>query len=327
MSILDLVRTKTPTWTYAEIPANQTKEGLARDPIPANQFYITVKLKSFRIPDLRDFSSSFYGTVHSNFQILSQTGDMVTMQSVTTPQQLVNADPKHLERTILQEIEVLGPVPFIGGKFSVCIDLFSVMEADLAGPYLNLLGSIASKAGISVLSQGLQLAQPIIDGVNAIVDSKAGGLQIGIYKEFGDTDLQQGYYAIVAATEGTYVTSRLGIDNSYNLVDFTTKVKVDQAYLVFTVERSTSRTDWHQIPDVKDSYAQIVAAERARDVTKINDAFTAFKITVDTCPDLLSNDQDAVINAVEAEVTKLLAVINSGAQHKPLPALADLNLF
>jgi hypothetical protein len=264
--------------------------------------------------------------VHSYSEIQTGTGDTAKLQTVTTPQQLQSADPTHLDRTLVQNIPLLGPVPFTGGNFVIQIGLFAVKETDLAGPYLNLLGTIASKASISYLSQAVQLAQPILDGVNAIVESSAGGLQIGLYKGFVQPDLPtQGYYAIVAVPSGQIDISHLAIDNSERLVYFDSRKEIDAAYLVFTIERFTQRTDWRQIPEVKDSYADIHAAGKTRDKTKIGDAFTAFRVTVDNCLDLLDADQTTIVNTVQAEVNKLLGALGTG-HPEPLPQLRDLSL-
>jgi hypothetical protein len=297
-----------------------------RDEILPGQYYLSATLRSFRIADVRVLTSKFYGTVHSYGEIQTGTGDIAQLQTVVTPQQLQGADPTHLDRTIVQDIPLLGPVPFLGGNFVIQVGLFSVKETDLASPYLNLLGAIANKAGISYLNEAVQLAQPILDGVNAIVDSSVGGLQIGLYKGFVQPEVpKQGYYAIIAAPNGEIDTSDLAIDNSERLVYFDTRKEIDAGYLVFTINRLTERTDWRQIPDLKQAYADLRASGKTRDKTKINDAFTAFKVTVDNCLDLLDADQTAVINSVQSEVNKLIASLGT-SNPQPLPMLRDVSV-
>lgn len=320
MGLIDIVRTKSTTWTYAEIRADRTPQGLVRDLILPGQFYINVTLRSFRIPNLKVLFSKFFGTVHSYCEIQSGAGDISQMQTITTPQQLQSADPSHVDRTLIQNIPLLGPVPFVGGNFLIEIGLFAMKESDLTGPYLNLLGSVATKAGISSVGNALQLAQPVLDGINSIVDTTAAGLQIGIYKQFVQPDVpQQGYYAVIAATMGTVDTSNLAIDNNQRLVLFDTRKEIEQPYIVFTIERLTARTDWRELPDVKATYAAIHSAQLLKDKTKIEDALTAFKVMVASSLDLLDDDQDKIIAGVDHEVTKFLTILAGGGNPKPTP--------
>ncbi len=324
-ALLDLIRAKSQTWTYAEIDASRTPNELTRDTIAANQYYMSATLRSFRIPDVRVLGSAFYGTVHSYCQLQSATGEVATLQSVTTPQQLQGADPKHVDRTIVQDIPLLGPVPFTGGNFTIQIGLFAVKEADLSGPYVSLLGTIASKAGVAYLSQAASLAQPILDGINGIVDSKIGGLQIGLFKGFNDPELPvQGYYAVVALPEQQISTNNLAINQSQRLVLNNTQQEVDAAYLVFTLERFTSRSDWPKIHDLKTSYANIRSVEQTKDKAKISDALTAFKVAVLSSPDLLDDDQTSIINNVEKEVNRFLTELTTTDNPAPLAALNEL---
>ena len=305
--LLNLVRTKSTTWTYVPIKPERTPTGLMNDPILPDQHYMSVTMRSCRIPDLRVLFTKFYGTVQSYAEVESGTGDIAVFQTLTTPSKLQDADPSNLDRTIVQDIPLLGPVPFSGGNFIIQIGLFAMKEADLIAPYLNLLGTIAQKAGISFMSQAVALAQPILDGIGQIVQQSAGGLQIGLYKGFVQPETPtQGYYAVIAAPVGSIDTSNLAIDNAENLVYFDSRQQIDSAYLVFTIERFTARNDWKQIPDVKKAFAALLAAEQSADRNKITDAMISFKVVVASCQDLLVADRTTVINGVQAQVDQLL---------------------
>jgi len=311
MSIIDdienIIKAKSVTWTYAPIEPNRTPTGLTNDPILPDEHYMSVTMRSCKIPDLRDLFTKFYGTVQSYAEIQSGTGDIATFQTITTPGKLQDADPTNLDRTIVQDIPLLGPVPFTGGNFLIQIGLFALKEADLIGPYLNLLGTIAQTAGISFMSQAVNLATPILNGVSGIVQQSAGGLQIGLYKGFAEPETPiQGYYSVIAAPAGTIDTSNLAIDNGERLVYFDSRIEIDAPYLVFTIERFTARSDWRQIPDVKKAFAALLTAEQSADRNKITDAMTSFKVVVASCQDLLSDDRNTVINKVQTEVTALL---------------------
>jgi hypothetical protein len=318
MDILDVVRTKSTSWAYVEIPANKTPHGLMRDEISPNQHYIVATLRKCRIPNLRVLFSNFYGTVHSYCELQTGTGEIGKFQTVTTPQQLQGADPDHLDRTIAMDIPLLGPVPFTGGNLVMQIGLFAMQESDLSAPYLNLLGTVANKAGISYFSTAVQLAQPILDGMNAIVNSTSGGLQIGLYKGFVEPDNPtQGYYAMVAAPMDQINVSNLAIDNAERLVYFDSRKEIDEAYLVFTLERLLERSDWKQIPTIKESYSSIYQAFGTDDSSRINNAMMAFRVSVGSCLELLGPQRDKIIGTVQEEVNKFIGLVGQGGHPKP----------
>jgi hypothetical protein len=323
MDILDIVRTRSTTWTYVEFPAEHTPTGLMRDPIQANQHYMTATMRSCRIDDVRVLFTKFFGTVHSYSEVQTGMGDVAQLQAVTTPNKFQDADPDNLDRSLQMDIPLLGPVPFTGGNFTIQIGLFAMKESDLSGPYLDLLQTIASKAGISFMSQAITLAQPILDGMDKVVEKSAGGLQVGLYKGWVMPETpMQGYYGIIAAPMGTFDTSKLGIDNSERIVDWQTRAEIQNPYLVFTLEKFTSRSDWKQIPEVKSAYAALISAERSADKNKINEAFTSFKVIVSSCQDLLPDDRATIVNNTQAEVNKFLSQLP-----QPGARVLDLHSF
>ena len=323
MGILDLIRTKSITWTYVEFPPDRTPTGLMRDPILPNQYYMTATMRSCRIDDVRILFTKFFGTVHSYSELQSGMGDIAQLQSVTTPSKFQDADPDNLDRSLQMDIPLLGPVPFVGGNFMIQVGLFAMKENELSGPYLDLLQTVAGKAGISFLSQAVPLAQTILGGMDKIVSTSAGGLQIGLYRGWVMPETPvQGYYGIIAAPTDTVDTSKIGIDNAERIVDWQSRQEIDKPYIVFTLERFTGRSDWKQIPDVKTAYAKLVDAERTSDKAKISDAFTSFKVMVATCQDLLPNDRTIIITATKAEVDSFLNQLPSSTAR-----ILDLHSF
>jgi len=81
----DIWYTRAKTWTYAEIPANKTPEGLAQNVVAPETAYLNVWLTSFRITDVRKGLNKFYGTVHSFINLPLLGNDKGDFQVVATP--------------------------------------------------------------------------------------------------------------------------------------------------------------------------------------------------------------------------------------------------
>lgn len=312
-----LVEQKAETWTYAEIPSNKTPIGLMREPFTPDEAYLNVVLQSFRIVDVRRGLTKLYGTVQSFCQLASPAGHPSPFHVVTTPGDLQKVDAAHLDRTITQSIRLLGPVPYSGGDVTLEIGLFSVEEENLAKPFLDVLQTMSTVAGTSFVSTALPFVTPIEQGVNSLLGGGAGGLEIGLYKGFimPDQPPQTGYYAIIRAPKGSLDVSKLRVDNDQRLVDDESGTEIgNYPYLVFSIEKSTNRSDWREVPAVQTSYAQLLKEEATGDISKIRDALAAFKVSVLASPDLLPPDKNVVIQRVDNLVKPIL---NAGVPPVP----------
>ena len=142
-------------WTYAKIPPGNTPEKLEHKIIVAGDGYLNIWLTSFRICNIRKGLKKFFGTVYSYISLPIIDNGKAEFQSVTTPRELQKIDAQHLDRIIISNQRLLGPIPYRGGDLSLEIGLCSIKEADLAGPFLDLLGSISKIAGVSFISASL----------------------------------------------------------------------------------------------------------------------------------------------------------------------------
>lgn len=317
-----LVERRAETWTYAVIPGDKTPIGLEQEDLVPDQSYLSIVLQSFRIVDVRKGLTRFYGTVQSFSQLASSTGDPSSFHVVTTPSELQGVDAAHLDRTITQSIRLLGPVPYSGGDVTLEIGLFSVAEQDLAKPFLDLLVTMSQVAGTAFISTAMPFVAPIEQGVNSLLGGGVGGLEIGLYKGFimPDQPPQTGYYAIIRAPRGTLDVSTLRVDNEQRLVDDKSGVEIgNYPYLVFSIEKSSNRSDWREVPAVQTSYKELLKQEATGDASKISDALAAFKVSVLASPDLLPSDKGVVIDKVSKLVASVLTALAQPAPRRLPP--------
>ncbi len=153
-------------------------------------------------------------------------------------------------------------------------------------------------ATTSFISVALPFVDPIEQGINALAGG-SGGLEIGLYKGFLPPDEfpTTGYYAIMRAPKNTIDVSKLRVDNSMCLVDDASGVEFTQyPYMIFTIEKSTNRTDWKEIPSVQIAYDALLEAQASGDSAKVNQALVACTLTINTCPDLLPADRTRILN-------------------------------
>ena len=298
----DIWKTQAKDWIYVTIPAENTPEAQGHANVDPEAGYLSVWLQSFRITNVRKGLKIFFGTVHSFISLPILGGTRAEFQVATTPGQLQKIDAAHIDRIIIMKQRLLGPIPYRGGDLEVEIGLFSIKEADLAGPFLSVLESMSKTAGVSFISTALPFAAPLRDGINLLSGASSDSiLEIGLSTNYSPAET--GYFAIMRADVTKVDPTKLKIDNYYKLVDKSTGNPVsDYPYLVFRVVVSEKRDDWFMIPELAAAHKALRDEIRNGALNKINEAFAVFRRTALSCPDLLIADAQRLVAKIEADV-------------------------
>ncbi len=271
---------------------------------------------------------TFYGTVHSFISINHQSGNIAKFNSLTTPSELSNIDSIHVDRVIRMNSRLLGPIPYRGGDVEMQLGLFSIKGENLAGPYLQLLQTMAKTAGVSYINMALPFVEPIVSGINLLCGAQNDSvLEIGLSDTIDKPET--GYFVVMRAPRGTISLSDLRLDQDSKLVDGSGKLIADYPYIVFSVEASDHRPDWANIPEIADAHNKLIEAVHSRDSGKVNDAFSAFRITTITNPDLFSSDAEAIVKEVDNDVSKALPEMTTVTRGPPpkIRGLDEISLF
>lgn len=330
-----LWKTKAKTWTFAGLEASQVPDQLPRAVIPDNKAYITVWLRSLRIRDVRKGLSRFYGTVHSWISVPYRASlQPAEFQVVATPSKLKDLDASHVNDVVSMNHRLLGPIPWRGGTLEMEIGLFSVKSADLAAPFISVLESLSGVAGVSFISTALPFVNPIKQGIGLLTGSdKDTILEIGLFA--ADPSPKTGYSCVLKADFGKVDTTKLKVNpGDFILLDASGRPLDEYAYMLFAIEASPQRSDWHQIPEIARLYQELQEEVRKGSSTQVvQDAFAAFKRGALTCDDLLFDDAKRLVGEVEKEMQEVVgAGLTRSAglappMNRELPTLEKIPLF
>jgi hypothetical protein len=225
---------------------------------------------------------------------------------------------------------LVGPVPYRGGDVDVELGLFSIKEADLVLPFLQLLESMSKAAGVTFVSAALPFAGPIAQGIGLLAGSDQNSiLEVGLSTSYGQ--LTTGYFAVIRAPKSALAIGHLRVDEDKKLVDdLTGRPVADYPYVVFSIEGSTERDDWFEIPDISAAYNRLRnTVLHARGKQEIDDAFTDFSLTMRCSPDLLSADAKSLVQKVQDETYSVCVTRGAGAGRagSELRELKELDLY
>lgn len=329
MSWKDIFRKRAEEWIYAPLNDEQVPEDpKGSSPVGVNDGYLNITLRSMRIVNVRRFTSKFYGVVHSHVSLGHLSGEDAVFQNVTTPSELKKIDPKNLDRIIAVNMPIVEQVPYRGGNVKLEMGLFSVKETDLAGPFIDLLESMARQAGVGVVSAAIPFVQPLKKGIDAIIGTDSDTiLEIGVSTNFDPP--KTGWFVVMRAPKESNIVPSLSVTPH----DFRLVVKTDgqplkdYPYMVFTISHSRQRNDWFKLPYLKETYQKIREALREGKYTDAEDQIVIFRRAALTSGDLLSEDANRIVGLVEEEVRKVMGKTTTSAIKESAILLPELESF
>ena len=318
-----IFKTRAQDWVHYPMDISQTPGDIPIADIHKDTKYIHVYLKSMRIVDVRKGLSKFYGAVHSQISVKHRSGKPASFTVVTTPETLANITSKNIDRVILENIRLLGPVPFRGGEMKMEIGLFSIKSEDLAKPFLTLLQDMSKLSGVSFISSALPYAETITKGINLITEGEETTLEIGISKNFDP--VQTGYYVVMRAPQDEVDVSSFMLGKDFKLLDKNKKPIADYPYFVYQISCTDKREDWFEIPDVLIPYKKLQEDTGKGDFNAALESLKAFKRAVLSCNDLLIDDAKAIISVVETEAGE--AMKTGQVSMRVMPKLKSLSAY
>ena len=324
------------TWTFALLSPEQSPGGATIQPIPADAKYLQIRLKSMHVVDVRRGLSRFYGTVHSHASVPHRSGDNAEFNVLTTPSVLKDAEAGHLDRVILIDQPLLGPVPYRGGELELEVGLFSIKSQDLAGPYLDLLSDLSGLAGVSFVSAAKPFAEPLIRGINLLTGGAEDTvLEVGL--AIKTRAPCTGYQIVVRAPRGSIDPSALQVSDGDFVLTSRDGVDVTRyPYMILEITAEEQRADWFSIPELQKPYKELNTAIRENRVAAVEEALITFERTALTCDDLLFSDAVRLKSIIRSQVESIFSAgrtSHSVAEHnmmdhsRALPPLEEVPLF
>jgi hypothetical protein len=268
-------------------------------PLQPDECYVELYVESLRLKNARKLATEFNGIVYS-FAGLSREGESrAEFAAVSKPEKLMELDSKSLDHVITVSKQMLAPVPWRGGVFSLELGLFSVKTGNLLTPILDYVTKVSSTAGISFVGVVKPFVPLITEGMDLIAGQKDDtAMEVAI-----DTDLSlatTGAYALIAAPKGS-VSAPVSLDKHDHKL-LAGGEPLEAAYCVFSIRSTKQKPDYGEIPELKEKYAAVQAAIKSNKMQEAKDALTAFRLATIASSDLISSDARRLVQKVEQKV-------------------------
>lgn len=326
-----LFRDESRNWFFDRIPDNQTPNDSPLKKVDKDAEYISIILKSMSIENTRIGFSKFYATVHSFITLSHSSGIRASFYVCTTPGKLEELDKANLNKVIVANKRLLGPVPYLGSDVNLEIGLFSIKSADLLKPFISLLTDISNLASVSFVKAAEPYIKPLETGINLLLGtSNPTVLETGISRPFINF-IETGYYVVMCASKDQIKKENITIDKTdFKLLDEKGKSITKYPYMVIQVTSDTKRDDWREIPDIKLAHDRLKAAakETTNTYEKVKEALAVFKRTVQFSDDMIDSDKKTIIKIVTDDITeKLGTTLTSGGLQVQPKSLSEIDIY
>ncbi|MER8650954.1 hypothetical protein [Mesorhizobium sp. M0586] len=303
-----------------------------RDPefrsLVPEETYLSVRVKSLRLPLRRRGVAKLHGVVHTFANLPGAGQEATEFASATTPTALFGLDPKNVSNILMIDRQVVGPTPWRGGDLRLQIGLFSVVEQDLAGPFLLTMTALSDKVGVAFVTPSKPFIEVISSAVGALTRQVGSvKLEIGMDRTFQVP--KPGHYALIASSVGELAGAKMDLDPDDGKLKVDGQHYEDRPYLVFTIEAVEKQARWGEIGELRDAYRLVNEAVRANDQSKVRDAMTSFRLLTMSSPDLIATDASDLIKKVDAKLRLIFSspVVSSKDMSQPLPSFEELGLY
>jgi hypothetical protein len=267
--------------------------------IEPDSCYIELYLESLRLARARRFATHFHGVAYSFVTLPREGEERAQLAAVSKPAKLAELDESSLDRVITISKEMMGPTAFRGGPVSLEFGLFSVKSGNLLTPVLDYITRVSSTAGISYVGAIKPFLPLITEGMDLIAGQQQDTeLEVGI-----DTDLtlaKSCVAAIIARPKGSIDHAQLSLDEDRRLL--LDGKPLDSAYAAFSLRRTLEKSDYGEIPELKERYAAIQSAIKEGKMKAAWDALTAFRLSTVASPDLIPSDARKLVEKAKQKV-------------------------
>lgn len=323
----NLRRQGTIDWLWGHLAADQTPDGREPQEIGIDDGYVTVRLTMARIVDRRKGRHRVHGIVHSFVDLAHRETGRARFATVTLPEALQGVDADALSNVVQMNYPLVGPVPYRGGGLEIEAGLVVVRSKDLVGPYLEVLSSLGSAAGVSVASIAKPFIDPLLNGFDLLMNSgEADDLVLGLATTF--EPLKTGYFVVARLSSSNVRLSELRLNRQLQLERAGNSV-TNAPYFVIEISVDKHRSNWFALPNLIEAYQELQREVRSGRGDRVDEARLVFRRIAMSSPDLIQHDAELIVQKVNEEVAKALPPTATAkrASASELPSLENLDPF
>lgn len=315
MNLLEIFRRQGAHLFWRRLADDHVISSASGELIGPDEAYFVVRLTEMYLGRSRTLWRKAYPLVHS---FTSHQGR--EEHSVAGPSQLQDIGGGALDRVVVLNQRLAGPVPFTGGDVSVVVGLWSVPGDDAAKALVTTVSALSGLVGAagSPVAQVMDVLKSSLEIILGLNDTE---LRLGVQDTFfAGNPLQAGFYIGIGAAVAAVDVDRLWLRAGHLLGGtdpMVAKPYSEHDYFVVQVERCEVRNDWPALGGIREFNERFGATMGARTPVagkraELANLWPAFVQALSESKDLTAAHAQKIEADVAADLTGRLDAIEHG---------------
>lgn len=322
MDILAVFRSRAQLLFWHRLDDDRVKGRPTGEPIVSEEAYATVRLAQMYLGTSRILWRKRSALLHGFVRV----GDGAEQHTVAGPGQLQELSERNLDRVVVLNHRLAGPIPYRGEEITVLAGLYSVPREDTAAALVTTVGTLAGLVGGPSLVAAGEIAKVVKTGVDSILGLAETELRLGVNDTFSAANpLRSGFHVGIAAPAARVEARRLGLRDGHlvfgNALPLADPYQAND-YFVVHVERLQRRPDWPGLPGLgqyEERFKTILSS--GKDKTALYAELAAlwpeFREALVNSPHLTRYDAGEIAEDAQADLKERIEKIVTGNPFEP----------
>jgi hypothetical protein len=255
-----------------------------------------------------------------------RVGEGEEQHTVAGPGQLQELSERNVDRVIVLNYRLAGPIPYRGEELTVLAGLYSVPREDTAAALISTVGTLAGLVGGPTAVAATDVAKIVKTGVDSILGLAATELKLGVNDTFSTGNpSSSGFLVGIAAPASSVSVNKLWIEDGH-LLEGNSRALADpyQAcdYFVVNIERLLRRPDWPGLPGLgqyEGRFKTVLSSGKDKTAlyAELAPIWPEFREALVNSPHLTRHDAAEIAEDVQADLKKRIEKIASNNPFEP----------
>jgi hypothetical protein len=313
-TIVNLVDKDADKLLLVEFGPGHVDQKLDPDPMDSGRDYFRLWLSEMFIRKEVKLFQTWYPAVHSmvRFQF-ADLKDPVEIPNIADSTKVIKQDTPSGD-VVAVDFPLTPLMPFSGGVVDLSAGLVGIKGANLLNSLIKVMSDFAGLLAVPQLSAALSIAGPLANGVQELFSAGNGSLLLGLHRSWvgkgqtaGErTELREGYFAVIGATEQQVDTKKLWIvgdrlREGTSMKEGEHKAFTKYDHMLFKMDVLEQRDDWDKLTYIQQPFQQAIDALVDDEKEKADSYLRTAVVAALKSPDLTRADRRRVVSELKKE--------------------------
>lgn len=331
MTALDTIKSwiLTPAVPLTSFKIETADVPLNPEPLEAHRHYVRLRLACMFLKYQQTWFQAWFPAVQSFVRF--QFGDGTAEIPNVADAKRVKLEPSTGADLIVKNVPLTPTVPFNGGLLEVSASLLAIKGVNGLEKFIGVLNGFAEVLQTPQLSAALKIADPLVEGLQVLLNSAYDHLHLGYFNSFSAGQLRDGYIAVLRSPEAHTDKNRISV------VDDELRIRTEGAeskpftecdYMLLRTEVFDTRDDFESLTSISQPWQEVLEAfsSQGADSDKLAAArFRVVLLRLNQARELTRSDRVRIGKELLAQFQQLKEQFSvSGAVGDTLPNLAEV---